>query len=81
MWLADNGGGPQPRSSLHRAVSEGVGEEVPTCGICAFPASPRATFTAYGEELKRVEVFKYLGQLIACDDADNQTMQSNLRKA
>ncbi len=39
------------------------------------------SFTAYGEELERVEVFKYLGQLIAFDDANNQSMRSNLRKA
>lgn len=38
------------------------------------------SFTAYGEELERVEVFKYLGWLIANDDADTQAMQSNLRK-
>jgi hypothetical protein len=39
------------------------------------------SFTAYGEELERVEVFKYLGWLIAYDDADTQAMWSNLRKA
>jgi hypothetical protein len=39
------------------------------------------SFTAYGEELERVEVFKYLGWLIAYDDADTQAMRSNLRKA
>ena len=33
------------------------------------------------EPLERVEVFKYLGQLIACDDADTQAMSSNVRKA
>ncbi len=42
MWLADAGGGPQPRSSPHRDVSGGVGEEVPTCSGCAFLASPGA---------------------------------------
>ncbi len=38
-------------------------------------------FTAYGEELERVEVFKYLGWHTAYDDADTQAMRSNLRKA
>ncbi len=38
-------------------------------------------FTAYGEELERVEVFRYLGRLIAYDDADNQAMRLNLKKA
>jgi hypothetical protein len=41
----------------------------------------RRLFTAYGEELERVEVFKYLGQLITYDDADTQAMWANLRKA
>ena len=41
----------------------------------------RRPFTAYGEELEQVEVFKYLGQFIAFDDADTQAMQLNLRKA
>jgi hypothetical protein len=38
-------------------------------------------FTCNGDELARVEVFKYLGQLIAYDDADTQAMRSNLGKA
>jgi len=41
----------------------------------------KRSFTAYGEELERVEVFKYLGRLLACNDADTQAMQLNLRKA
>jgi len=39
------------------------------------------TFTAYGEDLERVEVFKYLGRLLAYDDNDSQAMRANLRKA
>ncbi len=39
------------------------------------------SFTAYGEDLERVEVFEYLGRLIAYDNTDTQAMRSNLRKA
>ena len=38
-------------------------------------------FYAYGEELERVEVFKYLGQLLAYDDNDTQAIRANLAKA
>ena len=38
-------------------------------------------FTVYGEELERVEVFKYLGRLLAFDDNDVQAMRCNLKKA
>ena len=38
-------------------------------------------FTAYGEPLDRVEVFKYLGRLIAFDDTDAQAIANNLMKA
>jgi hypothetical protein len=38
-------------------------------------------FTCSEEELVRVEVFKYLGRLIAYNDADTQAMRLNLRKA
>ena len=39
-----------------------------------------AKFYAYREELERVEVFKYLGRLIAFDD-DTQAVRGNLAKA
>jgi hypothetical protein len=39
------------------------------------------TFRANREDLERVEVFKYLGWLISFDDANNQAMRSNLKKA
>ncbi len=32
------------------------------------------SFTAYGDELERVEVFKYLGWLLAYDDNNTQAM-------
>ncbi|KAL9183034.1 hypothetical protein ACHAXT_004821 [Thalassiosira profunda] len=43
----------------------------------------RRQFTAYGDEnvLDRVEVFKYLGRLLAMDDNDAQAVRAQLRKA
>ena len=38
-------------------------------------------FSAYGVDLQNVEVFKYLGRLLAYDDVDTQVAMSNLRKA
>ena len=40
-----------------------------------------AKFYAYGEELERVEVFKYHGRLIAFDNDDTQAVRGNLAKA
>ena len=39
------------------------------------------TFMAYGEDLERVEVFKYLRRLLAYDDNDSQATWANLKKA
>jgi hypothetical protein len=38
-------------------------------------------FYPYGEELERVEVFKYLGRLLSYNDNDTQAMRANLAKA
>ncbi len=40
----------------------------------------RQTFTAYGKELERVEVFKYLGRLLAYNNNDTQAVRNNLKK-
>jgi hypothetical protein len=34
----------------------------------------------YGDKLERVEVFKYLGRLLAYDDSNTQAMRGNLKK-
>jgi hypothetical protein len=39
------------------------------------------TFTAYRAELEKVEVFQYLGRLLAYDDNDPQAVRGNLKKA
>ena len=38
-------------------------------------------FTAYGEELLNVEVFQYLGRLLAYNDNNIQAIRGNLTKA
>ena len=40
-----------------------------------------ATYYAHGEELERVEVFKYLGRLITFDNDITQAVHGNLVKA
>jgi hypothetical protein len=39
------------------------------------------TFTAYGAELESVEVFKYLGRLLAYNNNDARAVRGNLKKA
>ena len=81
LWIADAGGGPQWGSRRTELCQRGwERKRQHAAAVCSQEALERS-FTAYGEELERVEVFKYLGRLIAYDDADTQAMRSNLRKA
>ncbi len=41
----------------------------------------RQQFTVHGDVLERVEVFKYLGRMMAQDDNDIQAIRAQLRKA
>jgi len=41
----------------------------------------RCTFTIHWDVLERVEVFKYLGRLLAQDDNDVQAVRQQIRKA
>ena len=41
----------------------------------------RSEFTVRGDVLERIEVFKYLGRLLAQDDDDAQAIRQQLRKA
>merc|ERR1711966_84963 len=39
------------------------------------------TFSAYGEVLKSVRQFKYLGRIVSYDDNDTPTIRRNIKKA
>ena len=41
----------------------------------------RQQFSVHGAALERVEVFKYLGRLLAQDDDDLQAIHNQMRKA
>jgi hypothetical protein len=49
---------------------DGVARKIQHAAAEHVHLSPQHTFTAYGEGLERVEVFKYLERLLAYDDND-----------
>jgi hypothetical protein len=59
---------------------DGVARKAQHAAVERVHLALRQTFTAYGEELERVEVFKYLGRLLAYDDNDAQAVRGNLKK-
>ncbi len=60
---------------------EGIARRVQHAAAERAHLSLNQTFTAYGERLERVAVFKYLGQFLAYDDNNAQAVRGNLRKA
>ena len=56
------------RRRRHRVATEGA-------------RAMRHTFTAYGEELRRVDRFKYLGRVLSYDDSDTPAIRYNLKRA
>ncbi|KAL7523456.1 hypothetical protein ACHAXR_000188, partial [Thalassiosira sp. AJA248-18] len=60
---------------------EGVYPRYPQCSMQTNPTALKQQFTAYGVELERVEVFKYLGRLLTYEGNDIQAVRSNLMKA
>eukprot|EP00985_Skeletonema_marinoi_P029979 scaffold29926_cov138-Skeletonema_marinoi.AAC.1 len=64
-----------------RFCREGRERIVQTNAAIANQRALEVGFTAYGEDLERVEVFKYLGRLMAMDDTDTQAIRDNLSKA
>jgi hypothetical protein len=59
---------------------DGVARRVQHAAAERVHLSLSQTFTTYGEEFERVEVFKYLGHLLAYDDNDAQAVRGNLKK-
>ncbi len=60
---------------------EGIARRVQHAAAKRTHLSLNQSFTAYGERLERVEVFKYLGQLLAYDNNDARAVRGNLEKA
>ncbi|EJK60561.1 hypothetical protein THAOC_19061 [Thalassiosira oceanica] len=60
---------------------EGAERKAQYAAAAANARALEVEFTAYGETLERVEVFKYLGRLMAMDDNDMHAVRHNLKKA
>jgi hypothetical protein len=60
---------------------EGISRRVQHAAAERAHLSLNQTFTAYGERLERVEVFKYLGRLLAYANNNARAVRGNLKKA
>jgi hypothetical protein len=60
---------------------DGVARKIQHAAAKRAHLSLQHMFTAYGEELERFEVFKYLGRLLAYNNNDTQAVWGNLKKA
>ena len=73
-----------PSATGHRATSfcvEGGRRHRQHEAAAAAALALRQQFSAYGEVLERVEVFRYLGRLVSMDDEDAQAIGANIKKA
>jgi hypothetical protein len=60
---------------------DGVARKIQHAAAKCTHLSLQHMFTVYGEGLERVEVFKYLGRLLAYNNNDAQAVRGNLKKA
>jgi hypothetical protein len=67
----------------HRSklCEEGEAKRVQHEAAVAAGRALQTRFTIYGEELERVDLFKYLGRLSSMDDNDGPAIRANLSKA
>ncbi|EJK68610.1 hypothetical protein THAOC_10191, partial [Thalassiosira oceanica] len=66
---------------LSKLCREGAERKAQYAAAAANAHALEVEFTAYGETLERVEVFKYLGRLMAMDGNDMHAVRHNLKKA
>jgi hypothetical protein len=59
---------------------EGVARKVQYAAAKRAHKALQQTFTPYGAELEKVEMFKYLGRLLAYNDNDARAVRGNLKK-
>jgi hypothetical protein len=74
-YLAMNG-----RHYKTEMCKDGVARKVQYAAAKCAHIALRQVFMAYGEELERVEGFKYLGKLLAYNNNDTQAVRGNLKK-
>jgi hypothetical protein len=73
-----------PKFTGHQATKEcqvGVERRQQREAAVTSALALRQQFSVHGEALERVEVYKYLGRLLAQDDDDIQAIRAQLRKA
>ena len=70
-----------PNHERSKMCREGAERKAQYAAAAANARALEVEFTAYGETLERVEVFKYLGRLMAMDDNDMHAVRHNLKKA
>ncbi len=72
-----------PRYPRHRFTKEcqvGVERKKQQEAVVTSALALRQQFSVHGNTLERVEVFKYLGRLLAQDDDDIQAIRAQMRK-
>ena len=70
-----------PRHYTSKECSIGVEQKQQREAAVTSALALRQQFSVHGDVLERVEVFKYLGRLLAQDDDDIQAIRAQLRKA